>query len=65
MVLPMNKWEYFFYSIKNNELNNPQNLENSPLKVMVLKGEEGWELVSMAVYPMTTLFAFKRRKETK
>ena len=55
------KWEYFFYSVRNSELQNIS--EDSTVLLAIPKlGDEGWELVDMAVYTHHTVFAFKRKK---
>jgi len=59
----MTKWEYFFYSVKNIELNQQINPETSPLLIVPQLGEEGWELITMCVYQNNTLLVFKRPKE--
>jgi len=57
----MNKWEYFFYTVRNLEFLNPTS--NSPLSHIPQFGDEGLELVSVVAYDNTTMFAFKRPKE--
>ena len=59
----MIKWEYFFYSIKNSEFNHPKTLESSALRAIPAIGDQGWELVSVAVYQFNTIMIFKRPKE--